>query len=501
MGYFAVWVVLLLAYLGLVWQQLRFGIEYDEGSNLTVVRNFGEGRGYVSSGLLPWEWSRGFDPGASTGPALLVPGGVLWWISGGSLETTRLVPLAYFAGLVVALGLLFRRLSGPWAGLLAAASPLLLAVGKEDISTVSLVPGRYVGEIAATASLVVMALFLAHSRPLLAGLAGGLAIQSKVHFLLPVAVLAVVWFVAERSAGRIRGWRTGALVSMGVVLPTVAFELFRLISLGPSGYVVSIKEFAVWLVGQGAAADTEPFLASAGERLGGLLSVLSLGGAVLAAAALVAIVLVGLAGVVLSRSASGSGASESRALASVVALAAGGASIFAWWMFWPPEKLPRVGIPVLLIAGALVVVSAFVVLRGLTQQPAGAGRAWGRASSWVLGVGALLFVVSQGWIAVTNDFGGRMLEEQRASAQVIQDSSTPSLPMEWIWNLAQFQILSGVPSETKPGIGAPTVSVYDSIRARVDYGVDDARAFIPSCPEVLYSSQSSVVCSRDVEGP
>ena len=88
-----------------------------------------------------------------------------------------------------------------------------------------------------------------------------------------------------------------------------------------------------------------------------------------------------------------------------------------------------------------------------------------------------------------------MLQEQREAAAVIVASGAPFHSMEWIWNLAQFQILAGVPDETKPAIGTPTIQVSDSIRARVDYGVDDARAFIPMCDRVLYSSQSSVVCS------
>lgn len=494
-----------LALIALLWQQIRYGIEYDEGSNLTVVANFAEGRGYVSTGLMPWMWSKEFDPGASTGPVLLIPGALFWWLSGGSLEIVRLVPMAFFGLLMVSLGLLFRRLAGPRAGLIAAASPLLLAVGKEDISTVSLVPGRFVGEIAATSMLALMALLLSTSRSrsfmwvLLGGVAGGLAIQAKVHFALPVMVLAISWLLLEWLAKRPPRWTTWLLLLGGIALPTVAFEVFRFLSLGVNGYIVSVKDLAVWLIGQGAAPDATPFLASAGRRLGGLLSVYSLGGALLLSGAIVVVVLLALAGTHGASSQTRVSAVRSPALVSVASLALASASIFAWWMFWPPERLPRVGIPVLLIASPLVLMAAFSSIRSSgwdsRSMPRHPVQVLARGAGWVLGVGGVLVLLSQAWTAAATDFGARMLQEQREAAAVIVASGTPSLPMEWIWNLAQFQILAGVPAETKPGIGAPTIQVYDSIRARVDFGVDDARAFIPLCDRVLYSSQNSVVCS------
>ena len=484
-----------IAYAALAWQQLRYGIEYDEGSNLTVVRNFAEGGGYASTGLLPWMWSKPFDPGASTGPTLLVPGSFAWFISDGSLEFARIVPLAFFGLLVICLSFLFGKLAGPFAAVIAAASPLLLSVAKADISTVSLVPGRFVGEIAATACLVLMALMLASSRPLLVGVAGGLAIQAKVHFLLPVIVLGVMWLVLESLADRRPRLQGMGLVLFGVILPTLLFEAFRFSQLGVEGYVVSVKDYAAWLLGQGSAPAGDSFLSSAGRRLGGLLSVYSMGGALILAACIAILVACGLVRV-RSQSQVGASESESRALTAIAALASAALAIFGWWMFLPPEKLPRVGIPVLLILTPMVLVAGFMTLRsGWLSSASGPVVTVSGAASVFLSVCLGGLVLWQGWTAFTNDFGARMLSEQRAAAEVIRGSGTASIPMEWIWNLAQFQILADVPAETLPGVSPPTVQVFDAIRARTDFGVDDARAFIPLCDQVLFSSQSSVVCS------
>ena len=488
--------LLALAYLALAWQQLRYGIEFDEGFNLTVVRNMASGLGYSTTGIVPWTWEVPFDPNASTGPTLLLPASLVWFLTGGSLEATRIVPFVFFLALVVALGLLFYRVAGRWAALIAAGSPLLLSVAKEDISTVSLVPGRFVGEITATACLVGMAVLLSSRRPLLAGLAGGMAIQAKLHFALPVVVTLGTWWLLERKFGRQVGGQALVRLGLGLTLPAIAFEAFRFASLGPGGYLPSIKNLGGWLLGQGASAGYESMLDSAGRRLGGLLAVMSLLGALLLLTALATLVFNALtAGFGIHSAASSS--EHPTGIIPLVALLTGTSVLFAWWMFYPPEKLPRVGTPILLILIPTLLVAAFVSLKRSSYSASRLGRFFGWVSATVSGALGLLLVITQMFTALNNDFGARLLTEQRAASAVIRDSGTPSLPMEWIWNLAQFQILADVPSQTNPDVDPPTVLVFDSIRARTDYGVDDARVFTQTCDQVLFESQAVVICASD----
>ncbi len=483
-----------IAYACLIWQQLRYGIEYDEGSNLTVVQNFAAGRGYVSTGI-NYGWLKAFDPGASTGPTLLMPGALLWYLSGGVLWLVRVVPILYFLLYAGCLGWLFTSIAGRWAGLLAVASPLVLSVAKADISTVSLVPGRYVGEIAAVAFTVLMVVLIYRDRPLLAGIAGGLAVQTKFNFALPILAVALVWIAGAWLRKEPRRGVAILRMAAGLALPTLLFEVFRFTQLGLAGYVASVKDYIVWLGGQ-AGNESAPMLETMGRRIGGLADTLSVGGALLLVAA-GAIVVLGVFAPLIS-SARAASPEETRinprAFDPVVALVFSAGVMLLWWALVPPEKLPRAGMPIILLAAPVLVVSALLVLSALVRGSRGRPRiALVTLSAAVAGASCLV-VAAQAWTAIGNDFGHRLYSEQQSGTQAIIDSGTPSIPNVWIWNLAQFQILTGIPSETKPGVAKPTVQVFDSIRARTDHGVDDARAFLDECSTVLYASQSVVVC-------
>ena len=483
-----------VAYAGLIWQQLRYGIEYDEGSNLNVVQNFASGRGYVSTGL-NYGWLKAFDPGASTGPTLLMPGALLWYLSGGTLWIVRLVPILYFLLYVGSLGWLFTSIAGRWAGLIAAASPLVLSVAKPDISTVSLVPGRYVGEIAAVAFTVLMAVLGYRNMPLLAGMAGGLAVQTKFNFALPILAVVLVWIVGAWLRKEPR--RAVAILRMivGLAIPTLLFEAFRLSQLGAAGYIASIKDYVVWLGGQ-AGSESAPMLETIGRRIGGLADTLSVGGALLLVAAVAILMLGALAPLLASGRITEDNRTpgDPRAFDPVVALLASAGVTLLWWALVPPEKLPRAGMPIILLAAPVLLVSSFYVLSAVVRGSQGRTRGVLVGLSAAVAGASLLVVAAQAWTAIGNDFGHRLYTEQVEGAHAIVDSGTPSIPNVWIWNLAQFQILTGIPSETKPGVAKPTVQVFDSIRARTDHGVDEARAFLDECSTVLYASQSVVVC-------
>jgi hypothetical protein len=483
-----------IAYACLVWQQLRYGLEYDESYNLTVVKNLAEGHGYATTGVA-YGWLKAFDPGASTGPALLMPGALLWTLSGGTLWIVRLVPILYFLLYVGSLGWLFTSIAGRWAGLIAAASPLVLSVAKPDISTVSLVPGRYVGEIAAVSFTVLMAVFIYRNKPLLAGVAGGLAVQTKFNFALPILAVVIVWIVGAWL--RKEPSRAVALLRMvvGLAIPTLIFEVFRLAQIGPVGYVASIKDYIVWLGGQ-AGSESAPMLETIGRRIGGLADTLSVGGALLLVAAVTILMLGVLAPLLSSASAVpvNRAPGDPRAFDPVIALLTSAGVMLLWWALIPPEKLPRAGMPIILLAAPVLLVSAFYVLSAVVRGSEGRARVVLVGLSAAVAGASFLVVGAQAWTAIGNDFGHRLYTEQVAGAAAIADSGTPSIPNVWIWHLASLQTLSGVPSETKPGVARPTIQVFDSIRARTDNGVDDARSFLNECATVLYSSRSVVVC-------
>jgi hypothetical protein len=494
--------IVALAYACLAWQQLRYGIEYDESANLTVIKNLAEGRGYATTGT-SWGWYRTFDPGASTGPVLLLPGAAAWYLSGGVLWIVRIVPLLFFLVYLGSLGWLFTALAGRWAGLIAVASPLVLAVGLADISTVSLVPGRYVGEFAAVAFTVLMAALIYRRQPLLAGVAGGLAIQTKFNFALPILVVLLVGVLGSWLRHE-RGLRPQLLrLVVGLAIPSLLFEVFRFVSLGTSGYIASVKEYIVYLLSQ-SPAESDPVAETIGHRLAALLGTLSAGGALLILLA-TAILICGVFASSAPTDADTAGARlralGGRAFDPVVGLLGAAGSILLWWAVSAGQASPRIGLPVLLLAAPVLSVAAFVVLSRLVVTSEGRTQTAVTAFATLVGMGAGLFILTQGWTAATSNFGERLYNDQVAAAAALKEAGTPSLPNTFIWHLAQLQILSGIPSETKPGVGKPTVLVFDSIRARNDFGIDDARAFEDECPTVLFASQGVLICSVSSSAP
>jgi len=460
-----------------------------------VLKNLVESRGYSTTGT-DWGWYREFEPGASSGPALLLQAAAAWYVSGGVLWFVRIVPLLYFLVYLGSLAWLFTALAGRWGGLIAVASPLVLAVGLADLSTVSLVPGRYVGEFTAVAFTVLMVARIYRRYPLLAGIAGGLAIQTKFNFALPIAVFLLV-AVLGSWLRHDRGLRPHVTrLVLGVLIPTLLFEVYRLVSLGPSGYRTSMREYASYLLSQ-SSADSEPLAERIGHRLAGLLGTLSAGGALLLLLATAIVIL----GVFAS---SNSGAADSAAdrrdvpdgfwFDPVVGLLGAAASVLLLWTISAGQDSPRLGLPVILLAAPVLCVAALVVLSRLVSSSQGWTQTAATAFSTLVGMGTGLFILSQGWTAATSGFGTRLLSEQVAAGEVLKESGTPSLPKSLIWHLGQLQLLTGIPSETRPGVGKPTVLVFDSIRARTEFGIYDARMFSGECSVVLYESPSVLVC-------
>jgi len=228
--------VILAAYLALIKSQLTYGLEYDESYLLRVAANIADGRGFIDDGVSFWTSGTPFDPNISTGPALLVPGAMAWKISGGSLALTRLVPICFFVLFMAATAFMYYRWRGRWVTAAAVAGPLLLPVLAPDLANQSLMPGRFVGEIAAVALLMTAAVLLSVGREFPAGVFAGFAILAKLNFALPVLVLLLVWLVTRWAAHRSGLRNIARQYLLGAIIPLSLFEFYKLLVLGFSGY-------------------------------------------------------------------------------------------------------------------------------------------------------------------------------------------------------------------------------------------------------------------------
>jgi hypothetical protein len=222
------------SHLLVVWHSLTVArLWEDEAFNLTVPLNLVQGLGYTSDGTLSGSELTPFDPRISTGPAVLLPIAAVLAAGGDLVIGARTVPLLYFLALIVAVAVLGRRLAGRWGALVAAAVPVAFTAAALPSPIQG--PADVLGEVPA-AALLAWAVVVLAKRPWLAGLLVGVAIQAKYISLLalPAVVVGFVlltiglpWLV------RVRRLIVSALLAAA---PTVAMEVYALLSLGPAGF-------------------------------------------------------------------------------------------------------------------------------------------------------------------------------------------------------------------------------------------------------------------------
>ncbi len=347
----------------------------DEAFNLTVPINLVRGLGYASDGTLSGSTLTPFDVRISTGPVILVPVAGLLALGVDPVLAGRLVATLAYLGLLVALGLVGRRLGGRWAALVAMAVPLAFetAALPSPIQT----PADVLGEVAAAAFLAAALLF-AHRRPWLAGLLVGLAIQTKFIALLavPAFAVAVLLDAAGPWPARLRTTVPKVLVAAAAAAaPTLAFELAKLLTLGFGGYWANLRDFGYFLLSGGQRG----YVVTPVEKIGVLLGSWNLPSGVAAALAALAVLGAGTMLVVAARlvrrdpdvlGRDGRAWVSRREAATMLMIAILGTATFvAWWLVsrhtpaWVRHPAPGI-LAFVPVVGAATVTAARIVWRG-----------------------------------------------------------------------------------------------------------------------------------------
>lgn len=476
-----------LAYLALIWRQIHYGLEFDESYHLTVVRNLANGAGYTDDGVSFDTAGIAFAPTIAVGPTLLVPSAVAWKLSSGSLEITRLVPIAFLLVYLASAVLIFLRWGGRWAAVAAAAGPLMLPVLSPDLLNRSLMPGRFVGETAAAACLMLSVLLMSRRRYLLAGLAGGLAVQAKLNFALPALVVIGVYLLSNWVARREATWRIASRSLLGVVVPTAAFELVAWAVLGSTGYSERLQLTQEFLANQTPTLEQTWHLIL--RKFSSLAQLASGAGVVLtlAAVSVLAYVILTLAYTKQIRMRTDWGAAVGVAALSLAAM-----SNLLWWYFRAAQISSRAAVPSIMIM--LTVLAALAAFGAQTTFRAAEGRMRAlSAAVAVTYVGVLVACVGyQGWRIVNETSGAELLASQRAAAVVLR-SETGWVPVDSFWTNPEMSVLTGLSPE-KYQLEKTRVLVFTSVRAVAERGVPDAQLYLDRCSEVLMRSPSVVVC-------
>jgi hypothetical protein len=267
LGLPGLWLAFLAYSQGLCW--------FDDASFAVVARNLAEGRGYS----LPFRFHgdspfmlHTFDSQLGTGPTSILPVAAAIRVLGAHGWVPGLTHVALELGLLALIAVLLRRCVADMAVLawLAGALALALLVSTRHLE-------QWFAQLGETpaALLLLVSVFVAATRewsPRVAALAGlllGLAVTSK-----ELSGLFVIGISAALLGARLDTWRAGAsaatewraalaFVACGCA-PLVAFELWRLATLGAAGFVANWQDHLAFIRGDSAPP---PSSAAALERV------------------------------------------------------------------------------------------------------------------------------------------------------------------------------------------------------------------------------------------
>lgn len=465
-------------------RQMQAPWEYDEAYNMTVAQNLARSGEYATNGVVVGEFPAYFDPHITTGPAVLLPAALVWWVTGGSSSSVRVLMIGSFLLWAACAWVLLRSEVGLLGRLMALAVPLSMLM-PHDAGSGYFAIGRVVGEVPAAALLIAAVTPWSMRRPLLMGLLLGLAVQSKVLAVVPAAVILLVvclHLTGQRQLDRSRVVR----IVLGAVIPTLSFELLRVRVLGPSGWVKSWDR-TLEFYGAIRSMGSEPGY-EAVEKLA------ALGGLFRLATLVFFIVLLAFGGFSLLRADSdrsvphvSSGRTESNVATRALLFAS--AASFILWLVVVQERSGRHGIPTLLLA---LVPVTLLVRRSLAPWLNDVRTSITARTTIVVSV---LIIV--GWNAVDGAFGGNGGRErmfQMEAVRLLVESDSPSLRLQGWGQEPDIQLLTGIPIEGVQSAEPATILVFSKLRAKLELGISDARLFEPACGETLLAEPEYLVC-------
>lgn len=493
-------------------------LNYDAAYNLQVVDSLVKGSGYATSGAVRGQGPWLFDPYISTGPTVLLPAALMWWLSGGSLVAVHLLMLVFFGLYIVAIiGLVGWERENPLAAASAVALPLTMTFNPGTVlgavpgaAPVSLAfwPGMVLGEIPAAALMMVAAWALVRDRPWVAGLALGCAVQAKVSFGLAGLILAGMWLLAL-FAEKPRGWHRsiGGFILAGV-LPTLLFELYRFLSFGTvAGWLGSLTELGQFLDRQNVQNWLKPH--HLGIKVGGFVQALESPGWLA--------VICALGGVCAFTAAARwpgqeppahthphadgaaipAGATSSCHLAVHLAVHLGlviGGTLMLWaWLGESRQESSRQATPALLltlpslgcIIGSLCTEARLKL--GLTPF----GHLIMRSLTALFLMCLLLALLARSAALLRHDTSYARAAEQHHVAAIIRDADASSIVARNWWQNPEFVLLTGLPA-IPPGASPRQLLIfqdYESFLSGVSREEHRRR-----CGGVLYESPTTLVC-------
>lgn len=477
-------------------------VNFDEAYVLQSPANFVRGLGWGSTDWMTGGSTLMFDALTSTGPTVLVPVAASFALFGVGIEQARWVMLAFYALFVGAAWAFGHRMAGRWAGLAVAVATLALNTRVDYPSSVLYGPAEALGEIPAVA-LVLVAVLLLRRHPQLAGLALGLAATAKLSALLSAPVLAVAllfvprptWGVlslrVRRGPELLRRVGSAAVLGAWVVVPTVLWEIVKVLTLGWTGYKPNLKANLAFFVRSGSGVSGAPVTDFGGrieKYLESWFLPTWLALAVFVVAAALVVVLLVLAVVAWRRGTRLPG----RVGAPEFAVAAIFGGYLVWWIFLSNSLFARQSFPGMLLGGPAV--TAFVFVAAVVGWRSRA--VIGRTAAVVLVVAWAAVSLTQAVLHVRMAFTQEEYTraEQVDVARFLAENYPGGIQSLDYWQNPELTLISGVDSAPWPAQDTSRPLVLSPLHAMLIPTQYDG-ALDRVCDQVVYDQDGFVVCT------
>jgi hypothetical protein len=246
----------------------------DDSYRALVAKNMATGIGFATNFGTPGHVAEPklFDREISDGPVLIAPCALLLKLAGNIEVVPGITAILMWGGILTVLLARISRHTNP--------SSFALGVTIFVLSIIAVFPAHFehwyafLGEIPAAAFLLLGHWLVAAEKfswrtLLFAGLALGLAVEAKYLALLGTVGACVVLLIRFRNEELpLKVWlKWGTIFSLGCVIPTLAFEIYKLSQLGFDGYLHNWREFLAVLGGWVIKGSEIPLLARISERL------------------------------------------------------------------------------------------------------------------------------------------------------------------------------------------------------------------------------------------
>jgi 4-amino-4-deoxy-L-arabinose transferase-like glycosyltransferase len=225
---------------------LRGSINYDEAYFLQAPSSLVKEGTYSTT----YDGGLNFDPGISTGPTVLLPIGLSFKLFGIGIVQARFVMLVYFLLMITMTFQVCKTLFGGTS----AVFSLLLILCLPDTFFLAL---RVFGEIPSIFFFMAGCWMLIKKKAFLSGLFIGLAILTKLLFAISIPAVLLLFFIdfVNCKEHRKQIAITYAKGLFGTLLPILAWEGIKFLSLGQSGYLENLAKFSKMLAISSSSQD------------------------------------------------------------------------------------------------------------------------------------------------------------------------------------------------------------------------------------------------------